>query len=132
MQHRGPRPSAERRAPAWAALGAVLGVLLAAFVALAGCLNPRPEEDPSVLPAGSEPSADSATSPDAVGPSRETCEDNELLAGCEAPGDDLAVAPPSASEGETPEGERPESAADAGAPSAADAGDASSASTRSS
>jgi hypothetical protein len=105
----------------------VLGVLLAAFVALPGCLNPRPEEDPSVLPAESEPSADSPTSPGGVDPSRETCEDNGLLAGCEAPGDDLVETPPSASEGEAPA-----SAADAGAPSPADAGDASSASTRSS
>ena len=129
MQHRGqPRPCAERRAPAWAALGAVLGVLLAAFVALPGCLNPRPEEDPSALPAESEPSADSPASAAGVDPSRETCEDNELLAGCEAPGDDLVETPPSASEGEAPA-----SAADAGAPNPpADAGDASSASTSSS
>ena len=117
MQQRGQRrASTERRTPSWAALGAVFAVLLAGLVAIPGCLNPRPEEDPSALeldtPPDSEPSA-TAPAP-GESPVRETCEDNGLLAGCEPPSSDNGASlPPASSEPPTP---------DAGVPSAADAG----------
>jgi hypothetical protein len=51
----------------------------AAFIAIPGCLNPRPEELPSML--DTEPVVADPTS----GPVRETCSDNPYLAGCAAP-----------------------------------------------
>lgn len=56
-------------------------------------LNPRPEELPSAnaVPGG----APANSSPEPVAPPRETCEDNSLLAGCEAPSSE---APPADSD----------------------------------
>ena len=120
MQHRGqPRLPVgnERAGRPWAALGALLAVLLAGLVAVPGCLNPRPEEDPSALELESpsdSPGVDNA--PEASAPPRETCDDNELLAGCEAPSPAYPDALPPASD------EPSANPADAGAPSTADAG----------
>jgi len=110
-----------------AAFGALLGLLLAALVSVPSCLNPRPEEEPSVLvdpaPVGVEPDGRAQG-----GPVRETCEDNSLLAGCEAtppvdaPANDPAPAPGGAQEEpgvEAPEDTEGPGAGDAGA---ADAG----------
>jgi hypothetical protein len=125
MQHRGPqRPPTERRAPGWAVLGAVLGVLLAGLVAIPGCLNPRPEEDPSALeladPAGGSAVSENGPAMEAADPIRESCDDNPLLSGCEppspTPGAGGVDAPPPASEGP------PAAPADAGAPGPNDAG----------
>jgi hypothetical protein len=90
----------------------VLGMLLAA----PGCLNPRPEEDPSVdstegIVPGGKPSS----------PVRESCDDNPLLAGCTGADQDVdedsAPEPGPASGGSAPGA--PEAPADVGA---ADAG----------
>jgi len=95
----------------WAALGVLL---LAALLGVPGCLNPRPEEEPSYQVEGGGPDSDAV---------RETCEDNPLLAGC-APienNDDPSVVVPSPMDGSEPSGAAP---ADAGAPRTGDAGSA--------
>lgn len=98
----------------------VLGLLLAA----PGCLNPRPEEDPSV---DSNESIEPDGNPSS--PVRETCGDNPYLAGCEGPGyeqDDAEEGTP-VNDGATPGASDPADApadvgvgdagaADAGAP----------------
>ena len=125
MQHPGQRrPSNERRGPAWAALGVVLGVLLAGLVAIPGCLNPRPEEDPSALELD-EPQGDTDVSGNddlaaPADPARESCEDNALLSGCEP------ASPPAPGSAESPpppnEEGSPADAPDAGGSSVYDAG----------
>lgn len=124
MQQPGPRrPPNEQRAPVWAALGAAFGVLLAGLVAIPGCLNPRPEEDPSALELA-DPEADSSASRDDVAPSaadpvRETCDDNPLLGECAAPPPSIGagdVEPPA--DAAAPPAEAP----DAGGSSVYDAG----------
>jgi hypothetical protein len=94
-------------------------VLLAELVAIPGCLNPRPEEDPSALQL--EPGGDLAPAADTPAPERETCEDNALLAGCEPPPSAVdngnAGSPPPASE-------EPAEPADAGGATSDDAGGA--------
>jgi hypothetical protein len=62
------------------------------FIAIPGCLNPRPEELPSHedLPTEPEP---------ARSVERESCEDNPLLAGCSLPDQDInanPISPPAA------------------------------------
>jgi hypothetical protein len=121
MQHRGSRRRLqEQRAPKWAALGAVFALLLAGLIAIPGCLNPRPEEDPSA--ANVEPADDSdVASPAASGPIRETCGDDPLLAGCQPPAP--SPSPGSVDEPASPSEEEPPAApADAGAPDLNDAG----------
>jgi len=76
---------------------AISGGALALLLAAVGCqsedidpdtgLNPRPEE----LPSASAVPGGAPSTPEPVAPPRETCEDNSLLAGCEAPGDEQAV-----------------------------------------
>jgi hypothetical protein len=101
----------------WAALGALGALLLAGLLCVPGCLNPRPEEEPSFQVEGEVPSPQ---------PTRETCEDNALLAGCDAaplPEDTDAIDAPSP----PPAGSDPPSdaaPADAGAPGTGDAGSA--------
>jgi len=115
------RPWKQQRAPGWAVLGAVLGLLLAGLVAVPGCLNPRPEEDPSALELADPADPTDVSADDAPGAQdidRESCDDNPLLGGCEpspSPGANVG-APPPASE------EEPAAPADAGAPSVGDAG----------
>jgi len=123
MQHRRqprlPHPGNERVGRPWAAFGALLAVLFAGLVGVPGCLNPRPEEDPSLALDGPESDVPGMTTP----VERESCEDNPFLAGCEPPGqgiDEGAAGAPPAAEESPP---RPEPA-DAGAPAPGDAGDA--------
>lgn len=125
MQHLGrPRPSNEPHATPWAALVVSLGVLLAGLVAVPGCLNPRPEEDPSALDAA-DPRGDGAVgnddgAADPLDAERETCDDNPALSGCEPP----SASPGAGSVDEPPpaQAESPADVADAGAPSENDAG----------
>ena len=124
MQHRGPRRlSNEQRAPGWAVLAAVFGVLLAGIVAIPGCLNPRPEEDPSALeladPQGSsaDPADDGAPAVSEV--DRETCDGNAQLAGCEP----ASPSPGANVETPSPPSEEPSAGpTDGGAPDGSDAG----------
>lgn len=71
----------------WAVLAAFCALLLAPLLGAPGCLNPRPEEDPSfqvgAAPPGDNSPGDQAVTP--ATPERETCSDNPLLAGCAAP-----------------------------------------------
>jgi hypothetical protein len=104
--------------------GIVLGVLLAGLVAIPGCLNPRPEEDPSALdladPVDDSVGSNDGDAPEAAEPIRETCDDNPLLAGCEPPSESPGANPAPPANG----GESPAVPADAGAPEVNDAGGA--------
>jgi hypothetical protein len=98
---------------------AAAAVGIAWFIAIPGCLNPRPEELPSTLDV--EPiAADPVAGP---GPVRETCSDNPYLAGCAAP--DEGVSNPASSAPEAaPAPQAPGFVAvgDAGSGTQADAG----------
>lgn len=125
MQHRGPRrPPSEQQAPRWAALGAVVGVLLAGLLAIPGCLNPRPEEDPSALELADPQDANTGSAdgdvPVASEAERETCDDNPLLSGCEP----VPASPGANVDGPPPASEEPAAPADAGSPNMNDAGGA--------
>jgi hypothetical protein len=102
------------------ALGSALAsVVLGMLLAAPGCLNPRPEEDPSVdssegiEPGGVKPST----------PIRESCDDNPYLTGCDVPDQDDNGADPEPANGGALPG-APEAPADVGVADAgaADAG----------
>ena len=105
----------------WGTLAALAGVLLAGLVAIPGCLNPRPEEDPSALELA-EPAGDGNVSEDDAAPQpdveREACDDNPLLAGCQP----SSPAPGGSVDSPAPSEESPAEPADAGVPDANDAG----------
>ena len=99
---------------------ALASVALGLLLAAPGCLNPRPEEDPSIdSTEGIEPGNEDNPS----APVRESCDDNPYLAGCEAPDQDSVAEPAPAAGGATPGAPAPADSSGADAPDAG-AGDA--------
>ena len=126
------RPSLDPQSRRWrgarslplALAGALASVALGVLLAAPGCLNPRPDEDPSVdSTEGIEPGEQQPSTP-----VRESCDDNPYLTGCEdnvaVPDNDSAEegtpanggAAPGAPEGPPDVGVADAGAADAGPP----------------
>ena len=120
MQHPRRLPDGNDRARRpWAALVVLLALIAGSIF---GCLNPRPEEDPSSdngapsNPAVVDPGVDLD---EPATPERESCDDNPLLAGCEP----SAPASPGAPATSPPQDGAGPGPADAGVPPAGDAGE---------